>query len=366
MNGKALIPLVAGLGIGGFALWMGLNTLKSARGAQKPVEKVSVWTAREDIPRGASIAEDMLVSVSFPTGSVPEGAITDLAQIVDRVPRLDAPAGLPVLESMLAPPGTPPGLFVKPGFRAVAVKIDASSGVDYHLEPGSFVDVVGSFTVRRDRQQETLAKTIVENVEVAAVGQRLSPVHNEEDGEKPSHRTVRAVTLFVRPDDVPKLLLAEQKGKIKLSLRNDDDGGRTGSRDPVSDRELTGEQQEEERDERAEVAAAFMEQLRGLFNRPQTRPEQAPEVVVAADPPPAWEVSVYRGDEREVLRFKSRDSRERMPDDQPERPGARRAPPAGPLMTLSRMTVGNPGQTTNTSESSEDSSEETVPKEPQE
>lgn len=53
MNGKALVPLVAGLGIGGFALWMGFNTLKSARGAQQPRDDVQVWAAVDNIGRGS-------------------------------------------------------------------------------------------------------------------------------------------------------------------------------------------------------------------------------------------------------------------------------------------------------------------------
>src|SRR5512147_2513519 len=38
-----------------------------------------------------------------------------------------------------------------------------------------------------------------------------------------SRNAVRAVTLSVRPEDVQKLLLAEQQGKLKLSLRNGDE-----------------------------------------------------------------------------------------------------------------------------------------------
>ncbi len=322
MNGKALIPLAAGLGIGGFALWMGFSTLKSARGSQKPAEDVQVWSAQADIPRGTEITAEMIAAVPFPTKLVPEGAITDQEQLLGRVPRLDAPAGLPILEKMLLAPGARAGIHVKPGFRAVAVKIDAGSGVDFHLEPGCFVDVVGSFTVRRDNRQETLARIIVENVEVAAVGPRVSPVRSGDLEEKTTKRTVRAVTLFVHPDDVPKLLLAEQKGKIKLSMRNDEDGGKVASRRAISDRELTGEVPEKEtkegESEDAKAAGSFLGRLRGMFTQPEVKPAPTP-LQLAAGPPvlasPPWEIAIYRGQEREIVRFKDRDSRELVDDD---------------------------------------------------
>ncbi len=292
MNGKALIPLVAGLGIGGFALWMGFNTLKNARGAQRPVEHAEIWSATTDIPRGTYITEEMIQPLRWPAGMMPPGAVQKKDELVGRVPRLDAPAGLPILNEMLLPPGARQGLIVKPGYRAVAVQIDAGSGVDYHLEPGCFVDVIGSFTIRNNQgRNETIARTILENVEVAAVGPRVSPVQTEEEGGRRSSRKVRAVTLLVKPDDPPKLLLTEQKGRIKLSLRNDEDGGRPQSNENtfVSMSELTGEQ-----DDDAPTPAPRP--------TPTTIVRQPVAVAPAAKAEP-WTMSVVRPDGKERVQF---------------------------------------------------------------
>ncbi len=307
MNGKALIPLVAGLGIGGFALKLGLDTLRDARGAQKPAEKVQIWAAAADIHRGTAITEEMLQPATFPVGLVPEGAFKeeDQEQLLGRIPRLAAPAGLPILESMLLEPGTRAGIHVKPGFRAVAVKIDESSGVDYHLEPGCFVDVVGSFKVRRNRRQETLARTIIENAEVAAVGRRISPGAETEEEGKNRSRAVRAVTLFVKPNDVPTLLLAEQRGRIKLSLRSEKDTTPVDRDLIVSDLSLTGEEPETE--DKPE---------------PSDWPPQGFAIAVA-EPAPAekpWVLNIFRGNEIETVRFKNRDSAERVDEAQEEKP----------------------------------------------
>jgi pilus assembly protein CpaB len=308
MNGKALIPLVAGLAIGGFALWMGVNALKSARGAQQPVENVNVWAAKSAIPHGAKITEDMIKPMAFPPKLTPVGAFHNKEDLVGRVPRTDAPAGLPVLEDMLLPPGAPDGLHVPSGYRAVAVKIDEGSGVDYHLEPGCYVDVVGSFSTRRDGRQETLARTVVENVQVGAVGQRVSRVQDEGEDGKSSSRSVRAVTLFVKPDDVPKLLLAEQKGRIKLSLRNDLDASGLARNETVRESELLGQQQPKPQ---PEPEPSFFDRLTAMWAKAQS--EQAETPMPVMEPiDQSWEVVICRGEERNSVRFKNADSSERV------------------------------------------------------
>ena len=303
MNIKALIPLVAGLGIGGLALKVGIDTLKKARGAQQPAAKTTVWAALADIPRGAEITAEMLTEMPFPASALPEGVFQSQEDLLGRVPRLVAPAGLPIVETMLAPAGTKPGIHVPEGHRAVAVKIDASSGVDYHLEPGAFVDVIGSFKVRREDRQETIAKTIIENVEIAAVGQRVSPSSGEEEDGKNLARTVRAITLFVKPEQVKALHLAEQKGKIKLSLRGDTDVDNVNDDSMVSDFELTGGVHDG-----TDIGenGGLSDWLQGLFGQEPTVVAAAPEVAVP------WVITVYRGNEAERVGFTDSTSNQRM------------------------------------------------------
>jgi len=339
MNYKALLPLIAGLGIGGVALKLGIDTLQKARGA--PAASVQIWGAKTDIPRGTRITDEMLVALPFPEKMTPRGSIQKKDEIVGRVPRLDAPAGLPVLEGMLLAPGDPGGVHVPPGFRAVAVRIDESSGVDFHIDPGSRVDVVGYFTLRTGSRQETIARTLIENVEVAAVGARVSAATSE--GEEKGARPTRAVTLLVTPDKVPVLHLAEQKGKIKLSMRGNEDSALAASATPVTEDEVLNPD-----GARADKKAATAQQATGgqssekggllaWLSGKSAKAEPAPApvvtmtslpVVAAPAPKPGWVVHVWRGDKVEVVRFKSRDSFERLADADTPRAAAARAYPA--------------------------------------
>lgn len=312
MNAKALIPLVAGLGIAGLAAKLGLDFIRKAEGKQ--TQMVSLWAPIEDVQRGVAIDEAMLRPIAFPLDAVPAGALADLEQIRGRVPHTGAPAGLPVLESMLLPPGVRPGVRVPPGLRAVAVKIDESSGVDNHLEPGCRVDVVGVFTVRRGNRAETIAKTILENVEVAAVGQRLAPsaptAGDDEGKAGRRERPARAVTLLVKPGEVPTLHLAEQKGKIKLSMRGTLDEGRDRLSRAVAEGDLTGETKPQPTEAAPSFGEKFNEFVSSFWKGSESEPEPEPEPATVSEPEPvvtesgprlAWTMMIYNGDERRTL-----------------------------------------------------------------
>jgi hypothetical protein len=187
--------------------------------------------------------------------------------------------------------------------------------VDNHLEPGCRVDVVGLFTVRRGGKTETIARTVLEDVEVAAVGQRLAPSapSDEEQGDGKSsrrERPARAVTLLIKPEQAPTLHLAEKRGTIKLCMRGSSDAGRSAHYEPVVEEDLLSSRKSEE----AEAAAPSW---RDQFNQfvssfwkkgepvAEPEPEPDPEPAVQQEPRLAWVMAVYNGDERRVLGWRS-------------------------------------------------------------
>ncbi|MDX2200539.1 MAG: Flp pilus assembly protein CpaB [Phycisphaerae bacterium] len=336
MNGKAVIPLVAGLCIGGFALKMVFDTVKKAKGAS--TNMTQVYAAAQDIALGTRISAEMVKPLAFPTAAVPPGAFTKKEKLIGRVARTFTVAGLPIVDGMLHPEGAPSGLVVKEGFRAVAVKIDDSSGVDNHLWPGCFVDVVGYFNIRQNGKQQTIARTIIENVEVAAVGQRISLVEATTPGEKPKKQApARAVTLFVKPSDVPTLHLAEQRGKLKLSMRNSMDDGKPSEEGQlaVNESKVTGVKTEEPEKPKTDTPNPMSGFLAGLFSKNDQKADEPVKPVVqepVAELPPAkpgFTTVVYRGASVEEVQWKDRHSRERF-NPQPAAPAgpAAPAPPA--------------------------------------
>jgi pilus assembly protein CpaB len=112
---------------------------------------------------------------------------------------------------------------VKPSMRAVTVSIDPIIGVGGFLKAGDRVDVIATFNVNNG----TITKTVLQDVELIAIGPEA--IEEEEtvdpntgrNGARPKPQT--NATLAVFPSDAEKLVLAESKGRLRLSLRRPDD-----------------------------------------------------------------------------------------------------------------------------------------------
>ena len=220
MKSKALIPLVIGLAVGLVAIKMGLDVVKKAKGANQGGASVDIVVAARSIPLAAEITEQMVTTVKTPRELAPTGVFSTVSDVLGRVNRAEIPKGAPVTASLLAPPGTSPGMpsRIPDGFRAVSVKVDEDTQVSGFLQPGCRVDVAAVMSASVGGRRDTISKVILQNVEVAAVGQSLASEGSEAN-------LTRSVTLLVLPRDVPKLHLAASKGKIRLALRSRIDEG---------------------------------------------------------------------------------------------------------------------------------------------
>ncbi len=221
MNSKAIIPLVLGLGVGIFAVKIFVDVLQKARGAAgAPAQTVSVLRARVNIGPTAQIEEGMLEQVDTPKSLAPDFVFTDPQEVLGRVTNQPIPKGVPIMPSLLAPEGTPPGMAARipDGYRAVAIKIDEITGVGGWLKPGSKVDVVIVLTLKNRTQKRTgsFSKLILQNVEVLAVGQAI-------EHRGPKAAVTRSITLLVDPKQATKLHLAASKGTLQLIMRNPED-----------------------------------------------------------------------------------------------------------------------------------------------
>jgi pilus assembly protein CpaB len=222
MKNRAIIPLVLGVVVGLIAIKFSVDTIQRAKGARAPTLQGPAVVAHQDIPASVRITPDMLVVKTTPhTPLLPADAYTSVDELVGRVSRKFIPQGAPVAPSMIAPEGTTPGIEerIPEGYRAVSVKVDEATSVAYLLRPGCFVDVIVVMDVKQTgRAKETVSRVILQRVKVGAVGQTLG----EDTGDEGANR-VKSVTLIVKEDDVPKLHLAQTKGRLTLAMRAEND-----------------------------------------------------------------------------------------------------------------------------------------------
>jgi len=238
MKGKAIIPLALGLCIGLIAVKFGVDAVKRARGSVTAQETVKVVRAKVDIDAYAELKPEMLELIDAPSSSlIPANerfaTIEELVSKIDekdnkpgRVTAKAIPQFSPVLAAMLAPPGTQAGMIgrIPEGFRAVSAKIDEVTGVAYQIKPGDWVDVIVVMDVqsdnRRNAKRQTIAEVILQNIQVAAIGQDANV---QQAGGTAKVAAAKSATLLVAETDVPKLHLAATRGKITLAMRGKGD-----------------------------------------------------------------------------------------------------------------------------------------------
>jgi pilus assembly protein CpaB len=204
-----LLALIIGLAAAVYAA-----TWLSQRGN---IAATKIAVAAVDIEPGSKLNPQMLTTVDWPAGSVPEGAFKNLNDLQDRVVKVSVLRGDALIDRKLSPAGTKGGLsaVIAEGKRAMTVRVNDVVGVAGFALPGNYVDVMVNAVQDRAQSQgqNQISMTVLEKVLVLAVAQEAS-----RDDTKP--KVVSAVTLELAPQDAEKLDLARSVGTLSLVLRN--------------------------------------------------------------------------------------------------------------------------------------------------
>ncbi len=185
-----------------------------------------VVVAAVDIDLGSKLNPQQLKTVDWPSGSLPNGAITDPQTLQDRVVKTSVMRGEPILDGKLAPIGSSGGLsaVIPEGKRAITVRVNDVIGVAGFALPGNYVDIVVNTQLDNEGHgDKQISKIVLQHILVLAVAQEAN-----RDETKP--KVVNAVTLEVTPEQAEKLDLARSVGTLSLVLRNqvDKQGAETG------------------------------------------------------------------------------------------------------------------------------------------
>jgi pilus assembly protein CpaB len=191
----------------------------------KPVVTQHIVVASKPLPLGTRVDASNLRLIPWPTDEPVVGMFTRIADCADRALVTSVAANELILDSKLASKESGAGLpaTIPQGMRALSVAVNDVVGVAGFVTPGTMVDVLVTGKVGGGSRgmEDTITRTILENVRVLAAGQKI-----EQDREgKP--QTVPVITLLVSPEDAGRLAMASTEGKIQLALRNTVDTKRT-------------------------------------------------------------------------------------------------------------------------------------------
>lgn len=237
MNRSRIVTtFILALIIAGLASYLVMKQLNRG-GVKANISVQRVVMAAKDLDVGAKLAEEDLRLADWAVGDPPKEAFFKIQDAVGRAVIYPTFKDEIILGSRLASVGAGAGMgaVIPPGMRAVSIRVDDVVAVAGFVGPGTRVDVLLTGLPSAGGQaSEMLTKTILENVQVLAAGQKIQP---------DAHGTpekVNVVTLLCTIEDASKLTLASSEGRIQLVLRNPTDTIKTDISKGVGRRALYG------------------------------------------------------------------------------------------------------------------------------
>jgi pilus assembly protein CpaB len=225
-----ILLLVAAVAAGGAGLaansW--LATQRAALANQQrtaPViesNEVRVLVAKQPLPAGTLIQENQLRWQAWPSSGLSDTYMTDSdftpEDLVGTVVRVGIAVGEPLSETRVVRPGESGFLaaVLRPGFRAMTVPVNATTGLAGFVFPGDRVDIILSHKLEQkgpDGRNLRTSETVLTDIRVLAIDQSTNDQAEEANPAK-------TVTIEVMPKQVEIVSLITDLGRLSLSLRS--------------------------------------------------------------------------------------------------------------------------------------------------
>lgn len=196
--------------------------------AQKPKTR-KIFAAARGLPVGALLTDEDLTTLDLPDKDIRRGhLVVDGPKAIDALRghamREAVAAGAPLVRSAVVGPGQRGFLaaVLKPGTRAVTIRLGKGARHAGLIDPGNRVDVILTAKLRLDARAQTMfARTILEDVRVVAVDRQVGTSAETPRGGKEVKRTeILTATLEVSPAQADRLALGEHEGELSLAVRS--------------------------------------------------------------------------------------------------------------------------------------------------
>jgi len=181
-----------------------------------------VIVAKRYIPAGATISADLLKETEIPENYIQPGAIRKAENAAGRISLANISEGEQVLANKITNTAENLSSAIPIGYRAVAISVDSVSGINDMIKVGDVVDVIGTF--EDSGAKGTYTATVLQNVRVLAINDKFDLSREERRNEYSNASLgLSTISLALEPSEAEILAFAENKGKLKLALRNPGD-----------------------------------------------------------------------------------------------------------------------------------------------
>ena len=228
---RGFLLLSGALLLGGVATWLTAGWLDRAALAnvqtQHPDQQMRrILVAGNDLKPGDTVGGGMVAWQTWPLAAVrPEYLVEGEANseaYAGAMVRMAVPKGEPILAAHMVKRGDQGimAALIAPGHRAVSLAVTASSGIAGFVGPGDRVDVLLIATLAGGGGNRIVGQTVVENARVLGIDQRIEPVGAAALEADTGAALPTTVTLEVTPKQAEAIAVAQELGKLSLSLRD--------------------------------------------------------------------------------------------------------------------------------------------------
>src|SRR5665213_1306873 len=187
---------------------------KNLQANKKPMATQTVVVAKQELRFGTEVNASMLQEVPWPANATPSGSFSKIADLMAggrRVVLAAIEANEPVLALKVTGAGQRATLsaLVRPGMKAVTIRVNDVEGVGGFVLPGDHVDVV---LTRQIEKGSATTEVVLQNTRVLAVDQAA-------DDRAAKATVAKSVTLEVSTVEAQKVWLASSVGNLSLLLR---------------------------------------------------------------------------------------------------------------------------------------------------
>lgn len=195
---------------------------------------VQVVVLKQDIKKNQVVTKDMLELKSYSENAVLPEALKDTKGIEGSFALVDMRAGEMLFADRFTTQTKEKEVLARKigkGNRAVSIGVNYVKSVSTIIEPEDFVDIIYS---KKDANGAFTTSTLLENVRVLAVGQRIAEPQNSASASDTAKSIVQgsnnnndsgqarysSITLELNPKQVEQVTNAEMSGDLKFVLRS--------------------------------------------------------------------------------------------------------------------------------------------------
>jgi pilus assembly protein CpaB len=222
-----LLLLTAG-GLGGVAMRgqppapsMGAS---AAPAPPPPPATARVLAAARPLPSGTLLNEADIAIVEVPTPPADSllATASSMSDFRGALIRRFVPPGAPLTREDVMHPGERGFLaaVLRQGYRAISIGVDAVTGAGGLVAPGDLVDLVLVQTLNAAEapaSRRVIAETVETGIRVIAIDQQIT--QGNQANVMGQQRVARTVTLEVTPEAAERVAVAEQLGRLAVTVR---------------------------------------------------------------------------------------------------------------------------------------------------